>query len=156
MNAKKQAGTAPVQAAALPEATKTDKPTVRHSNPFAWYEGDGVGFLCEKTTARVYAATDAIQTLTALLLQREFDAEAQADGDDQPGLTMDTRTTVGLLHALATCNSAVQQMTTGHSYGMRVSDGEEARALTRAAQKAVWQQDEKRAKFVNSITGGGR
>ena len=156
MNAKKQAGTAPVQAAALPEATKTDKPTVCHSSPFAWYEGDGVAFLCEKTTARVYAATDAIQTLTALLLQREFDAEAQADGDDQPGLKMDTRTTVGLLHALATCNSAVQQMTTGPSYGMRVSDGEEARALTRAAQEAVWQQDVKRAKFVNSITGGGQ
>ncbi|MDD2535304.1 MAG: hypothetical protein PHW78_01870 [Macromonas bipunctata] len=156
MNAKKQAGAAPVQAAALPEATKTEKPTVLHSSPFAWYEGDGVGFLCEKTMARVYAATDAIETLTALLLQREFDAEAQADGDDQPGLTMDTRTTVGLLHALATCNSAVQQMTTGPSYGMRVSDGEEARALTRAAQEAVWQQDVKRAKFVNSITGGGQ
>ena len=155
MNAKKQAGTAPVQAAALPEATKTDKPTVRHSNPFAWYEGDGVGFLCEKTTARVYAATDAIQTLTALLLQREIDAEAQADGDE-PGLTMDTRTTVGLLHALATCNSAVQQMTSGVSYGVQIMDGEEARALTRAAQEAVWQQDVKRAKFVNSITGGGQ
>lgn len=154
MNAKKQAGTAPVQAAALPEATKTDKPTVCHSSPFAWYEGDGVAFLCEKTTARVYAATDAIETLTALLLQREFDAEAQADGDDQPGLKMDTRTTVGLLHALATCNSAVQQMTTGSSYGMRVSDGEEARALTRAAQKAVWQQDVQRAKFVGDIAGG--
>lgn len=154
MNAKKQAGTAPVQAAALPEATKTDKPTVRHSNPFAWHEGDGVAFLCEKTTARVYAATDAIETLTALLLQREFDAKAQADGDDQPGLTMDTRTTVGLLHALATCNSAVQQMTAGGGYGMRVSDGEEARALTRAAQKAVWQQDVQRAKFVGEIAGG--
>lgn len=154
MNAKKQAGTAPVQAAALPEATKTDKPTVCHSSPFAWYEGDGVAFLCEKTTARVYAATDAIQTLTALLLQREFDAEAQADGDDQPGLKMDTRTTVGLLHALATCNSAVQQMTAGGGYGMRVSDGEEARALARAAQKAVWQQDVQRAKFVGEIAGG--
>lgn len=156
MNAKKQAGTAPVQAAALPEATKTEKPTVLHSDVFRWYEGDGVAFLCEKTTARVYAATDAIETLTALLLQREFDAEAQADGDDQPGLTMDTRTTVGLLHALATCNSAVQQMTTGPSYGMRVSDGEESRALTRAAQKAVWQQDVKRAKLVSGEAGGAQ
>ena len=153
---KKQAGTAPVQAAALPEATKTDKPTVLHSSPFARYEGDGVGFLCEKTMARVYAATDAIQTLTALLLQREIHAEAQADGDDQPGLKMDTRTTVGLLHALATCNRAVQQLTAGGGYGMRVSDGEEARALTRAAQKAVWQQDVKRAKFVGDIAGGAQ
>ncbi len=153
MITKNKSGATPA-AAALPEATKTDKPTVCHSSPFAWYEGDGVGFLCEKTMARVHAATDAIETLTALLLQREIDAEAQADGDDQPGLTMDTRTTVGLLHALATCNSAVQQMTIGSSYGMRVSGGEEARALTRAAQKAVWQQDVKRAKFVGGIAGG--
>lgn len=62
----------------------------------------------------------------------------------------------GLLHALATCNSAVQQMTTGSSYGMQVSNGEEARALTRAAQKAVWQQDVKRAKFVSDIAGGAQ
>ena len=61
------------------------KPTVLHPDVFEWYEGDGVAFLCEKTTARVYAATDAIQTLTALLLQREIDAEAQANGDE-PGV----------------------------------------------------------------------
>ena len=154
MNAKNKTATAG-QATALPnEGTKTDKPTVLHSSPFAWYEGDGVAFLCEKTVARVYAATDAIQTLTAMLLQRELDAEAQADGDDRPGLKLDTRTTVGLLHALATCNAAVQQMTTGTSYGMQVSSGEEARALTRAAQVAAWQQDVKRAKFVSGNAGG--
>ena len=153
MNAKKQAGTAPVQAAALPEATKTTAKTVLHSDVFAPYEGGGVAFLCEKTTARVYAATDAIQTLTALLLQREIDAEAQADGDE-PGLTMDTRTTVGLLHALATCNASIQQMTAGTSYGAQIMDGEEASALTRAAQKAVWQQDVKCAKLVSGNAGG--
>lgn len=128
------------------------KPTVLHSDVFAPYESDGVAFLCEKTTARVYAATDAIQTLTALLLQREIDAEAQADGEE-PRLTMDTRTTVGLLHALATCNSAVQQMTSGVAFGVQIMDKEEASALTRAAQKAVWQQDVKRAKLVSGNAG---
>lgn len=128
------------------------KPTVLHPDVFEWYEGDGVAFLCEKTTARVYAATDAIQTLTALLLQREIDAEAQANGDE-PGLTMDTRTTVGLLHALATCNASIQQMTMGTSFGARIMKGEEATSLTRAAQKAVWQQDVKRAKLASGNAG---
>lgn len=131
--------------------TKTDKPTVQHSSPFAWYEGDGVAFLCEKTTARVYAATDAVQTITSMLLQREVDTGCEDDNR----LVLDTRTVTGLLHAVATCTSVVQQLVTGGTapWSQRIGAGEEAQHLQRTAVQAAHRRDQRCAKLVSGEAG---
>lgn len=154
MNAKKQAGTAPVQAAALPEATKTDKPTVLHPDVFKWYEGDGVAFLCENGVSRIYAATDAVQTITSMLLQREVDTECEDDNR----LVLDTRTVTGLLHAVATCTSVVQQLVTGGTapWSQRIGAGEEAQHLQRTAVQAAHRLDQRCAKLVSGNAGGAQ
>lgn len=154
MNAKKQAGTAPVQAAAFPEATKTDKPTVLHPDVFKWYEGDGVAFLCENGVSRIYAATDAVQTITSMLLQREVDTECEDDNR----LVLDTRTVTGLLHAVATCTSVVQQLVTGAgpAHTQRLSSNEEADRLQRAAFELKHRQNQRSAAVLAKFSEGAQ
>lgn len=153
MTNKKQAGTAPVKAAALPEADQTTSATVQHPDVFKWYEGDGVAFLCENGVSRIYAATDAVQTITSMLLQREVDTEGEGD----KRLVLNTSTVTGLLHAVATCTSVVQQLVTGSTapWSQRLQSGEEAKELRHAANNARHRQDIRRAEMVVNWGKGG-
>lgn len=143
--------TAAGAAAACPEATKT----VLHSDVFKWYEGDGVAFLCENGVSRIYAATNAVQTITSMLLQREVDADCE---EDEGRLVLDTRTVTGLLHAVATCTSVVQQLVTGGTapWSQRIGAGEEAQHLQRTAVQAAHSRDQRYAKLVSGNAGGAK
>ena len=134
-----------------PEATKATAKTVMHPDVFKWYEGDGVAFLCGNGVSRIYAATDAVQTITSMLLQREVGTECEDDNR----LVLDTRTVTGLLHAVATCTSVVQQLVTGGTapWSQRIGAGEEAQHLQRTAVQAAHRRDQRCAKLVSGEAG---
>lgn len=156
MTNKKQAGTAPVKAAALPEDTKTAPNTVLYHDHFQFHKGDGVTFLCPDAKARISAATNGIKTLPGLLLQREIDAD-DPESTDRP-LTMCNRTAMGILDALASCAAVVEHLVGGtgtpwtkHIHGF----GPEAEELRLAANNAANKQHHRRAEMVVNWGKGG-
>lgn len=87
----------------------TTAKTILHHEVFGFYEGDQAAFLDHRSVARVQVACGAIQTLTAVLMQREVDADAMTT----VALKMDNRVALGLMEALSCCAELVQMTVTG-------------------------------------------
>jgi hypothetical protein len=83
---------------------------ITHHEVFGWYEGDTTAFLDHRATARVTVACEAIQTLTAVLLQRELDG---SDEFTVMPLKLDHQVAMGMLNAVACCAELVQSYATG-------------------------------------------
>lgn len=77
----------------------TTQKAIPHCDVFRFHEGDSATFLDHQAVARVNVACGAIQTLTAVLMQREVDAECMSN----PTLTMSGQVATGLMEALACC-----------------------------------------------------
>jgi len=111
--------------------------TVQHHEVFGFYEGDQAAFLDHRATARVMAACEAIHTLTAVLMQREADADNSGDGT----LRMNERVSMGMLSAIACCAELVNAYVAGgrpqdmgaHTYP---SDSPDAELMREAARQA--------------------
>lgn len=91
--------------------SETTGKTIIHPDLFGFYEGDGVAFLDHRATARVAVACGAIQTLTAVLMQREVDGSDTYVAENI--LKMDGRVAMGMLEAIACCAELVQMTVTG-------------------------------------------
>ncbi len=87
----------------------TTAKTILHHEVFGFYEDDQAAFLDHRSVARVQVACGAIQTLTAVLMQREVDADAMTT----VALKMDNRVALGLMEALSCCAELVQMTVTG-------------------------------------------
>lgn len=87
----------------------TTEKTVRHHEVFGFYEGDQAAFLDHRSTARIAAACGAIQTLTAVLMQREVDADDMAT----VALRVDSLVAMGMLEAIACCTELVSMTASG-------------------------------------------
>ena len=89
----------------------TTTKTIHHHEVFGFYEGDQTAFLDHRSVARVQVACGAIQTLTAVLMQREVDT----DDMTTVALKMDDRVALGLMEALSCCAELVQMTVSGIS-----------------------------------------
>ena len=87
----------------------TTAKTIRHHEVFGFYEGDQAAFLDHRSVARVQVACGAIQTLTAVLMQRETDTDEMTTD----ALKMSDRVAMGMLEALSCCAELVQMTVTG-------------------------------------------
>ncbi|MEY5099199.1 MAG: hypothetical protein RJA36_1918 [Pseudomonadota bacterium] len=84
--------------------------SITHHDAFGWYEGDSATFLDHRAIARVSVACEAIQTLTAVLMQREIDG---SDEFTVMPLKLDHRVAMGMLNAVACCAELVKTYATG-------------------------------------------
>jgi len=87
----------------------TTAKTILHHEVFGFYEDDQAAFLDHRSVARVQVACGAIQTLTAVLMQRETDTDEMTT----VALKMSDRVAMGMLEALSCCAELVQMTVTG-------------------------------------------
>lgn len=87
----------------------TTAKTILHHEVFGFYEDDQTAFLDHRSVARVQVACGAIQTLTAVLMQRETDTDEMTT----VALKMSDRVAMGMLEALSCCAELVQMTVTG-------------------------------------------
>lgn len=101
--------------------TGTSNPTCPHTNHFQAIGQDTAVYLCPQSVARIHAAVDGIQTLTAMLVQRE----AEADMELTPAHTFGPGVALGTLSSIACCAEFVQAAADGRILlaGARVSAG---------------------------------
>ena len=88
----------------------TTAKTILHHEVFGFCEDDQTAFLDHRATARVTVACGAIQTLTAVLMQREIDG---SDEFTVMPLKLDHRVAMGMLNAVACCAELVKTYATG-------------------------------------------
>ena len=103
---------------------------------------DTAVYLCGASVARLNTAAQGIHVLTAMLMQRELDAEV----DLAAPCTFGSNVAMGLLAALSCCTDVVQSAATGHIYptAQRVSVGSAAHQhLEKAAMQAGRMEREK-------------
>ena len=87
----------------------TTNKTVQYASVFGAYERDGVTFLDHRATARVAAACEAVRVLSAVLVQRELDADTAVHAP----LTLDGRVAAGMLTAIGCCAELVEAYALG-------------------------------------------
>ena len=121
----------------------TTAKTILHHEVFGFYEGDQAAFLDHRATARVTVACGAIQTLTAVLMQRELDTDEFTTN----ALRMDGRVAMGMMEAIACCAELVHMHVTGcgpKSIGVSTypSDSEGADLMRQTAVKAAMMRRE--------------
>lgn len=158
MNAKKQAGTAPVQAAALPEADKHlfGKHSIPDTDVFGVREKDRVVFLDDTATARVGAALAGAHAILHILQQRELAKELD---EEDTGLSFSPTTAANLIDGAASLLHLAEIYTGGGGPRDVVNiehDSEEARHLRTEAHKASHHRDRRRAAMVMKYAGGAQ
>ena len=85
-------------------STEKSYETFPYSNAFQACGEDEATYMCERATARVKAAVQGAQTLTALMVQRETDAGT----DLAPGCWFNPTVAHGILSALACCLEVIE------------------------------------------------
>ena len=158
MNAKKQAGTAPVQAAALPKTNEKlfGNHTIPHTDTFAVREKDRVVFLDDAATARVGAALAGAHAILHILQQRELAKELD---EEDTGLSFSPTTAANLIDGAASLLHLAEIYTGGGGPRGVVNiehDSEEARHLRTEAHKASHHHDRRRAAMVMKYAGGAQ
>lgn len=116
----------------------TSPKTIPYSDVFRYHEGDAVSFLDHRAVARLNVANGAIQTLTAVLMQRELDAETVVE---DPALSMSGQVAIGLMEALACCADLIHITVNGidpHCTGVTnvQSDSDGAKLIREASRRA--------------------
>lgn len=97
-------GTDQVDQATRPRVPEPEYPSVPFSDVFAWRDEYDAAIVSQSALARIMTAMDSIGTLSAILQQREVDAE-----DDGPvRLTFGAPVAVGIATAIGCCAELVK------------------------------------------------
>lgn len=114
--------------------------SIPHANAFdVLRQGHGV-ILSEYETARIATALEGVSTILALLQQQALDVGQ----DPGKGLSFDSRVTLGLLAAAATCTEFANNLVdSGGLMGARAAHGTKAYDHLSAARMAIEQAKRK-------------
>lgn len=109
--------------------------TFPFADSFEVLADDSAVYLCGRSVARLNSAVDGIHTLTAMLMQRELDADVDLTVPCQFGPAV----AMGILNAIACCTEVARSATDGRIFpsAQRVSVGSAAHQhLDQAAKQA--------------------